>query len=152
MHSNRYFRDTTTLEVVYPVLHLYCPQTKFAKVMFLHVSVILSTGGGVSAPGGSALGGVCSQIGGLPQGVFAPRGVYSEGNCSQGGLLGRICSRGTGLLWGVSALGGSVPGGSTGPSPVTATAAGGTHPTGMHSCFMLKSIGLGNNHPGIKIT
>ena len=28
------------------VTHFYCPQTKFAKVMFLHLSVILFTGGG----------------------------------------------------------------------------------------------------------
>ena len=80
--------------------------------------------------------------------MFAPRGVYSGGICSQGGLLcgdllpGDVCSGG----------GGSVTGGLQAHSPVTATAVGGTHPTGMHSCFMLKSIGLGNNHSGIKIT
>ena len=35
----------------------YRPQTKFAKVMFLQVSVILSTGGGacVVAPGGACV-------------------------------------------------------------------------------------------------
>ena len=36
-------------------LHYYRPQTKFAKVMFLQVSVILSTVGAcVAAPGGHA--------------------------------------------------------------------------------------------------
>ena len=54
------------------VSHFYRPQTKFAKVMFLHVSVILSTGGGSASSGEGA--------------------------------------------------------------PGTSTAAGGTHPTGMHSC------------------
>ena len=29
--------------------NIYRPQTKFAKFMFLHVSVILSTGGGLQA-------------------------------------------------------------------------------------------------------
>ena len=65
-----------------------------AKVMFLQVSVILSTGG--SAPGG----------------VPGPGGGLVPGS-------GGVCS------WGV-------PGGDP---PGTVTAAGGTHPTGMHSCF-----------------
>ena len=48
----------------------YRPQTKFAKVMFLQVSVILSTGGGacVVAPGGAcvvALGGHAWFLGGM---------------------------------------------------------------------------------------
>ena len=43
-------------------------------------------------------------------------------------------SRG-GLFWGVPAPG-DVPGGDP---PPAATAAGGTHPTGMHSCFILFS-------------
>ena len=47
-----------------------------------------------------------------PRGVSAP-GVAWSGGC----LLLGVCSRG----------GGDPPG--------TATAAGGTHPTGMHSCF-----------------
>ena len=65
--------------------HYYRPQTKFAKAMFLHVSV-------------------------------CPRGVPASGECLlQGGLL-------PGVAAGVET-----------PS-VTATAAGGTHPTAMHSC------------------
>ena len=70
---------------------------------------------GVSAPGGCLLPGVSAQ------GVSAPRGVFAPGGCvcSQGGVSapgGCVCSRG-GLLWwvsapgGVSALGGSAPGG-----------------------------------------
>ena len=125
MHSNRHFRDTTTLEVVYVVLHLYRPQTKFAKVMFLHVSVILSTGGCLLQGGVCSGGEVCSQIGGLLRGVFAPRGVYSEGICSQGGsALGGSAPGWTGLLWGVSAPWGCLLWGrgvcywgSPGPSP-----------------------------------
>ena len=59
------------------------------------------------APGGSALGG-CAW--------------------SWGGLLPGGC-----LLLGGRLLPGGVPGGA--PTPGTATAAGGTHPTAMHSCF-----------------
>ena len=64
------------------------------------------------------MGGVCSW------GVSAPGGgVCSQGVSAPGGVsaLGGVCSRG-----------GQVPGGDP---PGTATAAGGTHPTGMHSCL-----------------
>ena len=74
--------------------------------MFLQVSVILFTGGGVGPGGGPGPGG---------------RGAWSQG----------------GLVWGGSGPGAvpaprGVPGGD--PPPM-ATAAGGTHPTGMHSCY-----------------
>ena len=55
----------------------YRPQTKFPKVMFLHVSVC--PWGAVCSRGGLLLGGVCSRGGG----VSAPRGV-----CSWGGSPG----------------------------------------------------------------
>ena len=51
-----------------------------------------------------------------------------------------------GLLWGGSAVGGAWSGGLlwgevlSGDPPGTATAAGGTHPTGMHSCFILSDL------------
>ena len=52
-----------------------------------------------------------------------PGGVCSQGGASSGGrgclLPGGVCFRG-------------VPGG----DPPTATSAGGTHPTGMHSCLL----------------
>ena len=62
-------------------------------------------------------------------------GAWSEGGLCLvlGGLVpGGAWLRG-GLVWGVSGPGGAWwrPGG----DPRTATAAGGTHPTGMHSCF-----------------
>ena len=67
------------------------------------------------------LWGLCSR------GVPGPKGVCSRGGCLvlgggllRGSALGGVCSQG-------------VPGGD--PPPLTATAAGGTHPTGMHSCF-----------------
>ena len=55
----------------------------------------------------------------LPLGVSAPRGVSAPGE-------------------GVSALGVSAPGGALVETPPgTATAAGGTHPAGMHSCYYI---------------
>ena len=78
----------------------YRPQTKFAKVMFLHLSVILFTGG------------VClSARDQAPPPRPAPP------------------------------LEQTPPSGSRHPSPPgaeTATAADGTHPTGMHSCYLLR--------------
>ena len=62
------------------------------------------------------------------------------GVCSPGHLVlgGGVCSRGC-LLPGGSAPGGLLlPGGVPGGDPPrTATAAGGTYPTRMHSCFLL---------------
>ena len=106
----------------------YHLQTKFAKVMFLHMCVCPQ-------------GGTCSKgAGGLVAGrVPAPWGVWSWGGLVPGGCLlqgclvpGGGCSRGRGCLLRV----GSGPRGlGCGDPPVTATAAGGTHPTGMHSCL-----------------
>ena len=63
--------------------------------------------------------------------------VVCQEFCSQGGCLlrGGDWSEGC-MFWGGSALGGGAPGpgGPGGDPPQTATAAGSTHPTGMHSC------------------
>ena len=76
----------------------------WGKVMFLHLCVILFTGGGLH-PGGLHPGGVCIGEGG---------GSASRGVCIQ------------------EAGGGQTPlSDTTGYSQLT----GGTHPTGMHSCF-----------------
>ena len=86
----------------------------WGKIMFLQASVILLTGGCL-LPGGCLL-----------RGRYAPGWV-----CSGGVLPGGVCSR-------VESApgGGSAPGGwCLMEAPGTATAAGGTHPTGMHSCY-----------------
>ena len=64
-------------------------------------------------------------------------GAAPGGDCSRWGLL-----PGGSAPWGVCPLGGLLPGGSAlrvggawWRPPVTATAADGTHPAGMHSCF-----------------
>ena len=85
----------------------YRPQTKFGARSYVYRCV--------SVHRGDAWSGGCL----LPGGVCSRRGLLL-GVCSQGGCL---------LLGGTWSWG--VPGG----DPPTATAAGGTHPTGMHSCF-----------------
>ena len=78
-------------------MHLLPPANEvWVKVIFLHLSVILFTGGGA-----------CSGGYLLPGGVPAPGGMPAPG---------------VGAWW---------------RPPQTATAAGGTHPTGMHSCFFV---------------
>ena len=88
------------------------------------MSRILSTGGDVPGPGGVCL--VLRDVPG-PRGVPAPNGVPSPGGaCSQAGRVPtprQVPAPRGGLLPGVP--GGDPP----------ATAAGSTHPTGMHSCF-----------------
>ena len=80
----------------------YRPQTKFPKVMLLHVSVILSTGGGGGLQAHTQWGGWGSVRVGLQA---QARGVSQH-------VLRQ-----------------------TPPRPQMATAADGTHPTGMHSCI-----------------
>ena len=89
------------------ITRFYHLQTKFAKVMFLHVSVILS-GGGVSQHA-------------LQVSRPTPKGEV-EGS-GRGGCL---------LRGGAYSVGGL---------PAMATAAGGTHPTGMHSCLCVCTLG-----------
>ena len=82
----------------------------------MFTGVCLSTGGGGSAPGGGCL----------------VRGVCSGGCLVRGGVPGP--GRGSapgGSLVPVGCLVLGVPGGDP---PRTATAVGGRHPTGMHSC------------------
>ena len=71
---------------------------------------------------------------------FCSRGGAWSGGVWSGGCLvrGRVPSPG-GLVWGVPGRGGvwsGVPGG----DPPPATAAGGTYPTGMHSCLIQRSL------------
>ena len=105
---------------IFSFSNIFTIRKEVAKVMFLHVSVILFTGEGVCSRG------VVSAL----RGGSAPRGWCL--------LPGCVC-----LLRGVSAPGGSAPEGGWYPSmhwgrPTPrgemATAKDGTHPTGMHSC------------------
>ena len=104
-------------------LNFYRPQTKFAKVMFLHVFVSHS---------------VHRRGDGIPV-CLAGLQAYMQGKVEgsgQGGLQAHT--------WGVSRptlRGVCIPACTEAdPSQQTAIAAGGTHPTGMHSCLRNFSI------------
>ena len=92
-------------------MNYYRPQRKFAKVMSLHVCVCPRGGGG----------GILACIAGFQA---------HAGGGELRGLAGGGGSRGLHP----GGAGGLLRGGWR-PPPVMATAAGGTHPTGMHSCF-----------------
>ena len=83
--------------------------------------------------GGSGQGGVSRSA---PKGeverdlVQAHSQGEVEGDLDRGGACSvGVPAPGGCLLWGGACLGGGVE------TPMTATAAGGTHPTGMHSCY-----------------
>ena len=72
----------------------------------------------------------------LPKGCLLPGSAYSQGGACSWGCLLRGC-----LILGVPAVRGvPAPWGVPGGAPPMATAAGGTHPTGMHSCSILIQI------------
>ena len=87
------------------------------EVYVLHVSVILFMGEGVCAIPACIVGGIpaCLAAGGC-----LPRGVCSGGVSALGG----VCFQDGGL---------EIPL----PRKQTATVADGTHPTGMHSCYLI---------------
>ena len=83
-------------------LSYYRPQTKFAKVMFLHLSVILLTGGG----GGGVCPSACWDAPPQDQRQTPPHRGQRQAHTTPGAVhAGRYGQQ-----------------------------AGGTHPTGMHSC------------------
>ena len=112
LHRQR-FRHSVVLALS---LHIFIitVRNEVAKLMFLHVSVILSTWGvGVPGPGG-----VCSQ------------GVPGLGGACSGGVA---WSGGDGGAW---SRGAGIPACTeVDPPGETATAADVTHPTGMHSYY-----------------
>ena len=115
----------------------------WGKVIFSQVCVrILFTGGEGACSGGGVSGlGRCLLPGGgwLIQGVPALGGAYSGGGgvpAAMGGVPvpGGACSRGC-LLGGGAACYGRGEGLLLGRCLVETCPAGGTHPTGMHSCY-----------------
>ena len=134
-------RTRNTLRYSVRSWHLLQPANEvWCKVIFLHLFVILFTGGwGVVSQhafqqGGSAPRGLPGP-GGLLLGGCLVWGVWSGGSASGGCLVWGVCSRGC-LVGGVPGLGEvCFFGGAWWRPPRTATAVGGTHPTGMLSCF-----------------
>ena len=129
IHVCKYFTHVVHLHQLLP------PATKLGQG-YIFTGVCHSVNGGVPGPGGYLVpGGVCSWRGLLPGGAWSQGGllwgVPGPGGLLPGGLLqGGAWSWGVPGPWGVSA-----PGGCLVETPRMATAAGGTHPTGMHSCF-----------------
>ena len=113
----------TTYRIKQNTSYLYRPQRSWGKVMFLHVSVILFTGGGSSGPHPGEVEG--SGLGAFPgphQG--GSPGPHLEG-CLQANTWGGSPGPHQG---GIAACTEADP-------QHAATAAGGTHPIGMHSCL-----------------
>ena len=115
--------------------NIHHPQTKFAKVLFSQVSVCLRGEGGLCP------GGICPE-GVSVQGVSLSRESLSRGCLCPGSLCPRVS------VWGVSVQGVSVQGVSVWGSLFRGSlsrvglcqrrlCAGGTHPTGMHSCLLV---------------
>ena len=89
----------------------YRPQTKFAKVMFLHLSVSHSVHEGGVCGGGACVawgdvGGMCGGGRGCVwQGGMHGRGVHGRGHAwwgacvAWGGVWGGMCGRGKGCVW-----------------------------------------------------
>ena len=115
----------------------YRPQTKFAKVMFLHLSVNHSVHGGgewyPSIPCRWYPSNLCRFPGPHPRGslrgltrgglqVHTQRGLQAHTRGVSRPTPGRVC---------IPACTEADP-----PLWLMATAAGGTHPTGMHSCHL----------------
>ena len=132
------FKTTRESDVNHP-FNIYRPQTKLREGnVYTGVRDSVHRGGVCSL-----LGGACSQgVGCLVQwGVPAPRGGGVPGPVGRGACSRGVWSQGGCLVWGCLVLGGAcsrgVPGGDTlpPPPPNMATAVGGTHPTGMHSCW-----------------
>ena len=99
-----------------PGYHYYRPQTKFAKVMFLHLSVSHSVHGGGSAPGGVWSRGVPGPEGCLLRGVPPPGGSAPGGVAAPGGAWSWVgglhpCPVFTPVCQSFCSQGGSAPGG-----------------------------------------
>ena len=142
-------------------VHFYRPQRNWGKVMFFHVSVILFTGsipayiaGGI--PVCLAVWGLVSQhalqvsrptprgeVEGSGLGKGSP-GTHPGGGEVEGSGLGGLQAHTGGISRPTPGRRGSPgphPGGipaCTEADPPMATAVGGTHPTGMHSCLVSK--------------
>ena len=120
----------------------YRPQTKFAKVMFLHLSVIYS----VHRGGRASQGGMCGRGGHVWWGGHVwQRGMHGQGSCMAGGMCGGgACVVGRGHAWqGGHACAGGCACHAHRPRTLRDTVgqcAGGTHPTGMHSCWYINVV------------
>ena len=107
------------------IICYYRPQRSCGKVMILHLCVILFGGGG-------SLSQHVPQVT-WPGGVSVPGGLYLGGSLSGGvSVQGGPCSGGS-----LSRRGSPVRENPPRQRPPVRWRAGGTHPTGMHSCVVI---------------
>ena len=94
-------RKNCELKKVYPTtFSFYRPQTKFAKVMFLHVSVSHSVHrGGMAGAGACVTGGVCGWGGG--------RACMASEVCMAGACVAVVGVHGRGVIGGMRGWGGA---------------------------------------------
>ena len=119
------------------VLRSYVTQTVSSPLKIILLDEIIFSARKRSVGQGNIFTSVCQEF--CSQGGLVPGGhlVLGEGGC----LVLEGC-----LVWGVAwsggclVLGGCLVWGSVENPPRTATAAGGMHPTGMHSCLSLNSV------------
>ena len=132
-------------------MNFYRPQTKFAKVMFLHLSVSYSVHRGYPSmpcrsPGGVYPSMPCrfpgphpiGSLRGLARGVSRPTPKGELEGSGQRGLQAHTQGGLQAHTWGVSrpTPRGCIPACTQADSPLRLTATtGGTHPTGMHPCY-----------------
>ena len=109
--------------------YFYRSQTKFAKVIFLHLSVCPQSVQCLGQPKGGGLGGS-----GWGEGVQAH--TRSGGSQPMPGGVVQAQAQGE-----VSRPKGCIPACTEADTPQQmATAAGSTHPTGMHSCYIIINL------------
>ena len=111
------------------MLYYYRPQTRFAKVMCLHLSVSHSVHGGACVARGACVAG-----GHVWRGVCA----WHKGACVAGGMHDWACVAG-GHAWQGACMVGRCACHAHPPTlrHTVSQCAGGTYPTGMHSCYTL---------------
>ena len=71
--------------------------------------------------------------------IFLEACVKNSVHGGGGGGRGGRAWRGGGIAWWVASVAGGVHGGGEGACMANSQSAGGTHPTGMHSCYHLQT-------------
>ena len=108
--KKKWSQSTMGLQPIFERLHCYRQQTKFGARQYFHKRVSLCSQGG----GGVCIGGSTSGVGVLPLGVCIQRGWSASGGVGSGPPQSDTTGYGQ--------------------------REGGTHPTEMHSCFLMRTV------------